>query len=239
MDKYNTYVDIPRWISVMAYLLITRRFLNRHRPAVTDGQQKNWRWLCQFVNVFLVFQAIWLVHLVPYLVPDLRGPLLDKFGWYPIYVPITFLIYWLGLKGYLHTRTNVADSVSRKTNANHVPDETVEKAVGLLTSAMQHDQLYLDPELTVEKIARHVRLPQKTVSFVLNQHLRKSFSTFVNEYRIEAVRSQLTNPANDHLTLTGIAFEYGFNSQATFQRAFRQSTGKSPKEYMGQQAAES
>lgn len=240
MDEYNTYVDIPRWLSVTIYLILTRQFLGQHQPIDNVGNQpQNLAWLRQFVNIFLIFQGIWLIHLVPYIIPALRGPLLDKFGWYPIYIPIAVMIYWLGLKGYLHSRNSSVAVLGRKISATFVPAETVEKALRSLTTAMQTDKLYLDPELTVEKIGRHTQLPPKTVSFVLNQHLQKSFSTFVNQYRIEAVKQQLTNPANEHLTLTGIAFECGFNSQATFQRTFKQMTGVSPKEYTNRQASES
>ena len=235
MDEYNAYVDIPRWLSVTIYLILTRQLLRRQQSVGTGSQQQNLLWLRQFVSVFMVFQGIWLIHLVPYIIPVLRGPLLDKFGWYPIYIPIAVLIYWLGLKGYLHSRNSPINVTADKVNTTFIPAETVEKAIGLLTNAMKTDKLYLDPELTVEKVGRHTQLPPKTVSFVLNQHLQKSFSTFVNEYRIEAVKQRITNPANEHLTLTGIAFECGFNSQATFQRAFRQMTGVSPKEYIGQQ----
>lgn len=241
MDEYNTYVDLPRWLSVTLYLILTRRLLvqpvpmaGATAPTPAAGEQQRRHWLWQFVNVFLVFQGIWLIHLVPYLIPALRGPLLDAFGWYPIYVPLAVLIYWLGLKGYLYARNSPVDAVARKTNATSLPAETVEKAMGLLTNAMRTDKLYLDPELTVDKVGRHVRLPPKTISFVLNRHRQKSFNTFVNEYRIEAVKHRLTDPASNYLTLTGIAFECGFNSQATFQRAFKQMTGVSPKEYNGQ-----
>ena len=240
MNQYDTYADIPRWLSVTVYLLFTRHMLNQHQHTIsTKRPQQNLRWLRQFINVFLLFQTIWLIHLVPYIIPASRGPLLDQFGWYPIYIPIAIMIYWLGLKGYLHSRNSPVYVVSSKTNATFIPAETVEKALGLLTSAMKTAKLYLDPELTVEKVGRHVQLPPKTVSFVLNQHRQKSFNTFVNEYRIEAVKHRLTDPASEHLTLTGIAFECGFNSQATFQRAFRQATGQSPKEFAGQQVPNS
>ena len=239
MNEYDTYADIPRWLSVTIYLILTRQLLRRQQSVGTGSQQQNTRWLRQFVSVFLAFQGIWLVHLVPYIIPVLRGPLLDKFGWYPIYIPVAVLIYWLGLKGYLHSRNSPVNVVVGKVSSTVIPAETVEKAIGSLMNSMQTDKLYLDPELTVEKIGRHIQLPPKTVSFVLNQHQQKSFSTFVNEYRVEAVKGQLTDPANEHLTLTGIAFECGFNSQATFQRAFRQMTGVSPSEYVSRQTAKS
>ncbi|MCX6214667.1 helix-turn-helix transcriptional regulator [Spirosoma sp.] len=237
MNEYDTYADIPRWLSVTTYLILTRRFLSQYKLAgnhlTAEHQHQNRRWLWQFINVFLAFQVIWLVHLVPYIIPDTRSALLDKFGWYPIYIPIAVLIYWLGLKGYIHTRQSPI--AAPKVSATSIPDEAVRKAIDLLTQAMQTNKLYLDPELTVEKVARHVQLPPKTVSFVMNQHLGKSFNAFVNEYRIEAVKQQLISPVSQHLTLTGIAFECGFNSQATFQRAFKQLTGISPGEYASQQ----
>jgi AraC-like DNA-binding protein len=236
MDQYNTYVDIPRWLSLTVYLLLTRKLLYENRPTDKAGTKpQNLPWLRQLVRVFLVFQGLWLLFLIPYSIPSLRGPLLDTFGWYPIYLPVAILIYWLGLKGYLHSWTGSPAEAIRKASTMAYPIETVEKTVEALIHAMQTDNLYLDPELTVEKLGRHVQLPQKTVSFVINQHLQKSFNTFVNEYRVEAVKQRLTDPGFAHLTLTGIAFESGFNSQATFQRTFKQLTGLSPKEYAGQQ----
>jgi AraC-like DNA-binding protein len=54
----------------------------------------------------------------------------------------------------------------------------------------------------------------------------------VNAYRIEEVKERLLAPGHQHLTITGIALGCGFNSQATFQRAFKNSTGVSPKEFI-------
>jgi AraC-like DNA-binding protein len=235
MDEYNTYIDIPRWLSLATYLYFTRQLLRKTRPDTPDGnagQIRDRQWLGQLVGAFLVFQVIWLLHLVPYSIPSLRWKLLDQVGWYPVYIPIAVLIYWLGLKGYLHARNVPREAEGRKAATTSLPAETVEKAVLALTGAMQTDKLYLDPELTVEKVARHLGLPAKTVSFVVNQHLQLSFNAWVNAYRIEAVKRKLANQEHKHLTLTGIAFECGFNSQATFGRAFKQMIGVGPGEYV-------
>ncbi|GAB3687358.1 hypothetical protein GCM10027592_00780 [Spirosoma flavus] len=236
MDEYNAYVDIPRWASVTIYLFLTRRFLNRYETSVSSANYPQLRWLRQFVLVFLVFQTIWLIHLIPYIYPASRYPLLDLFGWYPIYIPITILIYWLGLKGYLHTRTeNVAQPAPKPAGAE-LPENTVNQVADTLRKAMVTDRLFLDPELTVEKVGQHTQLPPKLISAVLNQHLHKGFNSFINEYRIREVTLRLIDPAYERLTLTGIAFDCGFNSQATFQRTFKQLTGVSPKEYLSQHA---
>jgi len=67
---------------------------------------------------------------------------------------------------------------------------------------------------------------------VLNQHLHlKVFNEFVNEYRVEVFKEKLQDRQWINLTIAAIAYECGFNSQATFQRAFKQSTGFSPSEF--------
>ena len=41
----------------------------------------------------------------------------------------------------------------------------------------------------------------------------------------------MQDPAYDPITLLGIAYDSGFNSKSTFNRIFKQMTGKSPVEY--------
>jgi len=234
MDEYNTYVDIPRWLSLTAYLGLTWRWLQQATSEagepVAESLRPTVRWLRQLLLVMAGFQLIWLLHLLPYILPATRSAVLDAFGWYPIYVPLAVLIYWIGLRGYLFTRSHTQVSAPRKRPVA-MPSDALESVSKALTTAMEADQLYLDPELTVDKVARHLQLTPKTVSLVLNQHLNKSFNTFVNEYRIASFKQRLKAPGSTHLTLTGLAFESGFNSQATFQRVFRQLTGLSPKEF--------
>jgi AraC-like DNA-binding protein len=239
MDEYDMYVDIPRWISMAIYLVLTQRLLRRHKNSgpVSEQHQLNLRWLRQFLSVFVVFQTIWLLHLIPYIIPQTSNALLDAFGWYPLYIPIAIMIYWLGLRGYLHARNAVLPEPARKSSQTVLPDELIQETSAGLVKAMENERLYLDPELTVEKLGRYLQLPAKTISAVLNQHLGKSFNTFVNEYRVEEVNRRLNDSASSNLTLTGIAFECGFNSQATFQRTFKQMTGSSPKEFLNRQPA--
>jgi AraC-like DNA-binding protein len=237
MIDYNTYVDIPRWISVTTYVCLSWHLL-RQQPLVISGSefdQQRRRWLWQCVNAFLVFQVIWLLFMIPYVVPGWRDPLMDKLGWYPIYIPIATLIYWLGLRGYLRSRLEVVPPIDRKPVGLSLLPEMVAQVVDSITKAMEVDRLFLDPELTVDKVGQYAQVSPKLISAVLNQHLRKNFNNFINEYRVEEVKRRLLNPAYEHLTLTGIAFDCGFNSQATFQRTFKQLTGVSPGEYASQQ----
>ena len=62
-NNYNVYIDIPRWLSTMVYLIATNRLLNRAKNADNQLVVKNW--LRQVIRAFLAFQVFWLIHLVP------------------------------------------------------------------------------------------------------------------------------------------------------------------------------
>lgn len=238
MNAYNTYADIPRWLSITVYLWLTYQLLSKqsqsNKSLPEEQRQHHIGWLKPLVKAFFVFQFIWLLHLIPYIIPATRNNLLDTLGWYPIYIPLAILIYWIGFKGYFHTQKSFIQNGSKITN-KILPEETATETIQLLNKAMLMDQLYLDPELTVEKVSRHISIPAKTISAVLNQHLQKSFNSFVNSYRVIEVKKRLLDPVNQSSTLVGIAFDCGFNSQATFQRAFRSETDQSPKEFITSQ----
>jgi putative ABC transport system permease protein len=61
--------------------------------------------------------------------------------------------------------------------------------------------------------------------------LSGDFSDFINEFRVREVARKIQDPAYDRLTLLGIAYESGFNSERTFHRVFKEMTNKTPLEY--------
>lgn len=100
-----------------------------------------------------------------------------------------------------------------------------------LRNEIKTKRIYEDPELTLTSLAGRLGLTTHELSYLTNAVFKKSFNDLVNEYRVQAVTRKMQDPAYDHLTLLGIAFECGFNSKPTFNRIFKQVTGKSPVEY--------
>ncbi|QKZ15571.1 helix-turn-helix domain-containing protein [Spirosoma sp. KUDC1026] len=233
-NGYDTLVDIPGWLSLTFYLGLAQRRISQHKrinPHPSTEANYQLRWLHTLLNVWCGFQLLWLLFLIPYLLPDFRNTLLNRVGYYPLYIPLAGLIYWIGLRGYLHTlRTFEPQKRKEPTPARSAG--LIETTLQRLQQAMQEDRLYLDAELTVERVGKHLGIAPKLISAVLNQHLGKSFNAFINEYRVAALQAKLLDPAHQTSTILGLAYDCGFNSQATFQRAFRGVTGQTPKQYL-------
>ena len=103
--------------------------------------------------------------------------------------------------------------------------------LALVVAALEQNQLFHDPELTLDSLAQAVGLTPNTVSFLLNTGLGQSFSDVVNGYRLAEVKQRLLTADARRLTVLALALEAGFNSKTTFNRVFKEKTGLTPKAY--------
>jgi AraC-like DNA-binding protein len=208
------------------YVTLSFRYLNKYKQ--TNKDTPGLKWLQQLIGAFAIFAAVWVIYLVPYVIPRYTNWMLSKLDWYPVYIPVTVLIYWLGIRGYLITWQL---QTAEKKAELQLPEATVDTALESLKRSMEQDRLYLNTTLTLTMLAAHTGLPAKTISAVLNQHLHKNFNEFVNSYRVELFKERLAKDDAGQLTFAGLANDCGFSSPATFQRVFKQLTGMSPSEF--------
>jgi len=101
-----------------------------------------------------------------------------------------------------------------------------------LLHQMEADKLYLEPELNIGNVANELNIHAHQLSKLINTQLNKNFFEFVNAYRVEAFKKLATDPRNKHISILGLAMDAGFNSKATFNRIFKNSTGLTPSEFM-------
>ncbi len=97
---------------------------------------------------------------------------------------------------------------------------------------MESEKIYEDPELSLTQVAKQLKTNPSLLSKIINQGFQLNFNDFINNYRITAVKEKLQAGEQKKQTLLGIAYDCGFNSKATFNRAFKKATGASPKEWL-------
>ncbi len=100
-----------------------------------------------------------------------------------------------------------------------------------LTHLMDHDKIYLTKELNINDIASKLEVQAYIVSQLINQEFNLSFFNFINTYRITFAAEAIRHGILRSTTLEGLAFDAGFNSKSTFNRAFKKKMGCTPKEF--------
>lgn len=97
------------------------------------------------------------------------------------------------------------------------------------STRVRQAQWWREESLTLADVARRLHTSPRTLSRALNEGLGQSFNEFINRMRVEAAAAELRDPRRDGDVLR-IAFDAGFSSKASFNRAFKAYTGLTPSE---------
>ena len=100
-----------------------------------------------------------------------------------------------------------------------------------LVNIMEIENIYMDSNLTLNQIANKLGIFVYNLSEVINTQKNQNFFNFINKYRIEKVKKDLTDPAKSNLKILSIAFEAGFNSKASFNTIFEKFSGLTTSDY--------
>lgn len=98
---------------------------------------------------------------------------------------------------------------------------------------LEDKQYYLRQDCTMHNMAKKLKTNTSYLSKIVNTHLEKSFSTYINELRINHAILELKN--NKRLrsySVKGIAEEMGYKNADAFSRYFKAATGISPTVYI-------
>lgn len=124
-------------------------------------------------------------------------------------------------------------SVASKTpNNEHVdaplPIQEYQALVMQLDNLLRTQSLYCDPDLSLNRLARKLGTPARTVSAAVNSVLSCNVSQLINAYRVECITQQLDHSDQ---TITEIMGNCGFQTKSNFNREFRRLTGMNPSEW--------
>lgn len=152
-------------------------------------------------------------------------------GWIQVYcaggsIVFSLVLYvnFLNLFNKKHQPSTAKES-NRYSNKK-ISDEQAESFVSKLERLMQEEGLYKNPNLKLTDLAIEMKTSSHQLSQLLNDNLGKSFSTYINEYRIEEACRLIEN--DSYLKIEEIGYEVGFNSKSTFFSTFKKIKNTTP-----------
>jgi AraC-like DNA-binding protein len=98
-----------------------------------------------------------------------------------------------------------------------------------LRRLLEIDEVYRVEGLTVRGLAERLGTEEHKLREMINTHLGfKNFNAFLHHYRIGEAQRALRDPTRTETGVAQIAFEVGYRSLATFNKAFKELTGRTP-----------
>ena len=84
-------------------------------------------------------------------------------------------------------------------------------------------------DISLDKISKELFISRGYISYIFNNRLNTTLTDFINNLRVDNVIQEITT---NNLTLNDAIFASGFNSQRTFNRAFKKLYNMTPREYL-------
>jgi AraC-like DNA-binding protein len=119
---------------------------------------------------------------------------------------------------------------SEKTNVtDNEGDQTLAKQI---QQVLEQQNMYLQANLKVADLARHMNVSEYRISRVLRHHFNaRNFNQCINNMRIKHARMLLEDPENAQWPILVIGLESGFASVGPFSRAFKSICEMTPNQY--------
>lgn len=231
--------SIAIWTSYIYYFSQSLRIYKEYRSwtetQFSDTETISFVWLRNFIYLIIAGEVFkWCWFIADYII-DLP---FEKDWWWHLFTVV--IICYVGIKGYAQhqplrltysSKNVLQDEIITQNVAESIKENNYEDLKPKIKKIMLHDKPYLEPELSLSDLALKLKTNTSVLSAAINSNFNKNFNDFVNEYRVEEFKKQIKFPKNQHYTLLAVAFDCGFNSKATFNRAFKKFTGQAPSRF--------
>lgn len=113
---------------------------------------------------------------------------------------------------------------------NHKIDE---KAIlKELQYLFENDLAYKKSGFNLTSLSEALGISTRRTSKLIRTHFQRSFTEYVNDYRLEEVLNRFREEKHITHTIFGLALEAGFLSKSTFYRVFKRRLAVSPSEFL-------
>jgi len=236
--EMNHIEDYLILLSTWFYWLLGAR---RYRWFVTESESMAprqrgvlRRWLLQILAWMLILGVFYLINHGLDLAGLWQAARQNRWQLFTVFLALT--TYYLGFLGYrlqsprlFEAINSLKSQVKKKQQNNH--DDIEQK----LQQLMQAQAIYLDPDINLKQVAVAMGVSTESLSFLLNQKLKITFRDYLNQHRIAAVQKQIDARTSktelSSQSILDMALAAGFNSQASFYRAFKKFVGQTPLQY--------
>ncbi|SIO04064.1 helix-turn-helix domain-containing protein [Algoriphagus halophilus] len=235
MDSFYMSFQYYAFILTIAAFVIafheTRRYHKRIKNEISDLTLLNLNWLYQFIFLLIPIILFWGAELARIVLGGTGQSDLTIV----VFLCIAFFNYFVSYKAFTQ-QTLFDDSLNQlKDNPDNAPILQMSTVSTMdsnlfekIESEMQENRYYLDQNLTIHDLAKHLKIPARTISTSVNQSAGCNFNEWINNYRVDHALATLQDKNMDHYSIEGIGRDSGFKSRSAMYLAFKNKTGHPP-----------
>ncbi|MEP5612167.1 MAG: helix-turn-helix domain-containing protein [Cyclobacteriaceae bacterium] len=213
-------------------LSIHKNWANQHVAANRSAS----RWVFRFLigtGLLLVFWGVLVV--MNFWIFDFG---IATVTYNPLWVAMAIFLIWLSVEIVIGRNYLLVRKSSLNAGNFTISDEEMVQYENALKQLMVSDRLFVNPDLNLNQLAAKMEVNPRYLSMILNNKIGSTFYDYINHYRVEEVKALFAQNVNKTLTIEAIAGQAGFKSKSSFNRAFKQFTGLTPRDFLKTQCSE-
>lgn len=198
---------------LLTYLLISEK-LRRSFDGI-DLHQTVSTWLLKLglgLFVILIYYTLVFLRVIPYYIGG----------------AITYSVLLYGLT-YLMLKNPVMSTKKYQKTGLGITES--QQLFSIVQEYFDREQPFLNRNLTLEDVARHLKRSTREISQTINQNENSNFSEFVNSYRIEHAKNLLKDSQSNKTKIAVIALESGFGNVTSFNTCFKSKMNLTPSQF--------
>jgi len=232
-------------VQLTSYLIASYVLLHRYNKLYfenfSNSESYKYKYLMQLIIIIFILDIISLVKNV--LMFNMRG-IIYEYTLGIVNLMALIMVCWIvikalqspelykGINSKLRSVSEILkENKKHKTGEETIVDESSNKVISKIKTHMEEDAPYKDASLSLDELARQVKISSKELSVLINHIMGLHFFDFVNEYRINHAKQILSDKDQSDLTVLEILYEVGFNSKSSFNTEFKKRTGLTPTVY--------
>lgn len=141
---------------------------------------------------------------------------------------LTLIVYTL----YRHIEFKNEFYLSASNKPGGVIKEEIDvELLRALTEKMK-EGIWREESLTIQKLSEMMGVKEYRLRKTINMNMGyRNFNEFLNRYRIEEAQKLLFEKDKSELNIQEVAYQLGYTSLSTFNKAFKENTGMTPTEW--------
>lgn len=240
-DKLSTVNQTPtdtilfataKAILLTIYLLKAQQRLRTHQHNDTSGLTRK---LLVTINIFLV--SVLIMAMFFYFEAfsqnnKINADMLSA-GLLATFLSVTSVLYLVNWKQFVLKQLPNTNNQSTNATSKQQEQQQWQHLFEQIDNHVVKHQLFTNAELKIDTLASELDLPTHSVSYVINLCSESNFNAYINQHRVNLVK-QLLISSDNKPHLLSIAHQAGFNSKASFNRAFKDNTKLTPGQFWEQ-----
>ena len=224
----NPVFEVALLVSLGVYAALSLRRLGDYRRDLAEARSDDDRFAAAWLSRVIVALVAVLAIYAAFTVWDWISGGIDYFQETGLYLSLAGIGLYLGVEGWRHAALRFPVPVPTAATETAAGPDWV--AVAADADARVREAGWArEPDLSLPVLARRLGTNTGRLSRTINQGLDVNFSAWINGLRAEAVATALDEGSGEDL-LT-LAFDAGFSSKASFNRAFHARYGVAPSRY--------